>query len=146
MKEEKQWSPVEEAQEMIVELYEKQPDLLWQVRPEIAAVMGVTNKTRSEKQIAKELQEKDKLRAILEMAGAVSHELNNPLTVVLLGIEKLEDTKLGQSQKQELIQLVKKSTLRLIELSSKIRSISRYAAKDYVEGKKIFDIDAGAGE
>lgn len=110
------------------------------------ATLGYFMDITKQKQIAKEHQEKDKLRAILEMAGAVSHELNNPLTVVLLGIEKLEDTKLGQSQKQELIQLVKKSTLRLIELSSKIRSISRYAAKDYVEGKKIFDIDAGAGE
>ncbi len=59
--------------------------------------------------------------------------------------EKLGDINLEQPPKEELIRLVKESTLRLIELSSKIRSISRYAAKDYVEGKKIFDIDAAAG-
>ncbi len=110
------------------------------------AALGYFMDITKQKKIAKEQLEKDKLRAILEMAGAVSHELNNPLQVVLIGIEKLDDKNLGQSQKEELIKLAKKSTLRLIELSSKIKSISRYAAKDYVEGKKIFDIDAGAEE
>jgi hypothetical protein len=28
----------------------------------------------------------------------------------------------------------------------KIQNITRYAAKDYVQGQKIFDIDAGSGE
>jgi K+-sensing histidine kinase KdpD len=80
------------------------------------------------------------------MAGAVSHELNNPLQVVLIGIEKLAAPNLKPSQKQDLIQLIKKHTLRMMELSAKIQKISQYATKDYVQGKKIFDIDAAAIE
>ncbi|MFU8770340.1 MAG: hypothetical protein ACNA7H_11430 [Desulfotignum sp.] len=38
------------------------------------------------------------------------------------------------------------STLRKIELSSKIQRISKYATKDYVQGKKIVDIDAAANK
>lgn len=108
------------------------------------AALGYFMDITKQKQAAKEQRDKEKLRAILEMAGAVSHELNNPLQVVLIGIEKLDDKNLKESQKGDLIKLVKKNTLRMIELSSKIRSISQYAAKDYVEGKKIFDIDAAA--
>jgi nitrogen-specific signal transduction histidine kinase len=97
-----------------------------------------------QKQVAQEQRDKEKLRAILEMAGAVSHELNNPLQVVLIGIEKLAAENLEPSQKQGLTNLIKKHTLRMMELSSKIQRISQYATKDYVHGKKIFDIDAAA--
>lgn len=108
------------------------------------AALGYFMDITKQKQIAKEQRDKEKLRAILEMAGAVSHELNNPLQVVLTGIGKLGDTNLEPSQKEDLIQLVKKHTERMVELSSKIQSISQYATKDYVDDKKIFDIDAAA--
>lgn len=110
------------------------------------AVLGYFMDITQQKQMAEEQRDKEKLRAILEMAGAVSHELNNPLQVVSIGIEKLGDTHLEPSRRLELIQLVKKHTQRIIELSSKIQKISQYATKDYVQGKKIFDIDAAANE
>jgi PAS domain S-box-containing protein len=110
------------------------------------AALGYFMDITQQKQVAEEHREKGKLRAILEMAGAVSHELNNPLQVVLMGIEKLGNPSLEQSKKEELIRLVKKHTLRIIELSSKIKNISQYATKDYVDGKKIIDIDAAAGD
>jgi signal transduction histidine kinase len=99
-----------------------------------------------QKQVAQEQRDKEKLRAILEMAGAVSHELNNPLQVVLIGIEKLAVPNLEPSKKKDLIKLIKKHIVRMMELSSKIQRISQYATKDYVHGKKIFDIDAAATE
>jgi PAS domain S-box-containing protein len=108
------------------------------------AALGYFMDITQQKQVAQEQRDKEKLRAILEMAGAVSHELNNPLQVVLIGIEKLAAEDLEPSQKQGLTNLIKKHTLRMMELSSKIQRISQYATKDYVHGKKIFDIDAAA--
>ena len=110
------------------------------------AALGYFMDITTQKQVAKEQRDKAKLRAILEMAGAVSHELNNPLQVVLVGIEKLSDPNLDESVKDDLFEVVKRNTLRMIELSSKIKSISQYATKDYVRGEKIFDIDAASGE
>ncbi|MCA1784590.1 MAG: hypothetical protein LC657_01255, partial [Desulfobacteraceae bacterium] len=75
-----------------------------------------------------------------------SHELNNPLQVLSVGIEKLGNPSLDPSRRDVLIQLVKTNTQRIIELSSKIQRISQYATKDYVQGKKIFDIDAAANK
>lgn len=110
------------------------------------AALGYFMDTTQQKQIEKEHREKEKLKAILEMAGAVSHELNSPLQVVLTGIEKLGAGDRSPEQQAFLMELVKKSTQRIIELSAKIQRISQYASKDYVDGKKIIDIDAAAGE
>ncbi|MEX1299300.1 MAG: PAS domain S-box protein [Desulfotignum sp.] len=110
------------------------------------AALGFFMDITKQKQVAQEQRDKEKLRAILEMAGAVSHELNNPLQVVLIGIEKLAAPNLDPAQKMELIKLIKKHTLRMIDLSGKIQKISQYATKDYVQGKRIFDIDAASTE
>ncbi|MEX1313005.1 MAG: PAS domain S-box protein [Desulfotignum sp.] len=110
------------------------------------AALGFFMDITKQKQVAQEHRDKEKLRAILEMAGAVSHELNNPLQVVLIGIEKLAAPNLDPAQKMELIKLIKKHTLRMIDLSGKIQKISQYATKDYVQGKRIFDIDAASTE
>ena len=108
------------------------------------AALGYFMDITKQKQTEKEQRDKEKLRAILEMAGAVSHELNSPLQVVLTGIEKLGDPSLAGPMKEKLVALVKKNTLRMMKLSAKIQRISQYAAKDYVDGQKIFDIDAAA--
>lgn len=110
----------------------------------LRAALGYFMDITKQKQIEKEQRDKEKLRAILEMSGAVSHELNSPLQVVLTGIEKLGDPNLKDPLKEKLIALISKNTLRMIELSAKIQSISQYAAKDYVDGQKIFDFDAAA--
>ena len=108
------------------------------------AALGFFMEITQQKQVAQEQRDKEKLMAILEMAGAVSHELNNPLQVVLIGIDKLAVPNLEPSQKMDLITLIKKHTLRMMDLSAKIQKISQYATKDYVQGKKIFDIDAAS--
>lgn len=46
---EKQYSRVKEAEEMIVKLCAKQPEVLWCVKPNTVAVLGIENKERSEK-------------------------------------------------------------------------------------------------
>ena len=46
---EKVYTRVTEAEEMVKKLCEKQPDVLWCVKPEIVAVYGIENKERSEK-------------------------------------------------------------------------------------------------
>ena len=46
---EKLYSRVTEAEDMIVKLCEKQPEVLWAVKPSIISVLGIENKERSEK-------------------------------------------------------------------------------------------------
>ncbi len=106
------------------------------------AALGYFMDITKQKQIEKERRGKEKLRAILEMAGAVSHEMNSPLQVILSGSERLGKNTLNDPQADKLVALIIKNTLRLVEISRKIQGISKYIAKDYVDGRKIVDIDA----
>ena len=96
------------------------------------------------KQVEKERLAKEKLLSVLELAGAVGHELNNPLQVVLTCTEKLAPP-YGDDQRQfRLYSLLKANIEKMIRNIQKIQNITQYATKDYVNGKKIIDIDASS--
>jgi PAS domain S-box-containing protein len=104
--------------------------------------MDITERKRAEK----ESLEKEKLQAILELAGAVGHELNNPLQVIMICAERFKKSAEADPGDAKLYQLMEKNIQVLREKISKIQNITCYAAKDYVQGQKIFDIDAGSEE
>lgn len=110
------------------------------------AALGYFMDITKQKQLEKERREKEKLQAILEMAGAVSHEMNSPLQVILTSSEKLGKNTLDDPLTGRLIELIRKNTRRMVEISRKIQGISKYISKDYVDGEKIVDIDAASKE
>ncbi len=96
------------------------------------------------KQAEKEIVEMEKLQAILELAAAVGHELNNPLQVIMTCSERCRKNAGSDPRIEELYGLMEKNIVVLREKIAKIQNITRYAAKDYVQGRKIFDIDVGS--
>ena len=93
-----------------------------------------------------ELRETEKLSGILELAGAASHEINQPLTVILKGLEQLLKRLQNGEPTQELAQMVLDHARRLAEISRKLGHITRYASKDYVAGKRILDLEKASKE
>jgi len=86
------------------------------------------------------LIEKEKLQGIIEMAGAVCHELNQPLQVVL-GISELLMMDIQKNNPlYKKMELLKEQTERMGEITLKLAKITSYETKDYLEGK-IVDID-----
>ena len=86
------------------------------------------------------LIEKEKLQGILEMAGAVCHELNQPLQVVS-GISELLTMDIQENNPlYKKMALIKEQTERMGEITLKLAKITSYETKDYLEGK-IVDID-----
>jgi PAS domain S-box-containing protein len=108
------------------------------------AALGYFMDISKSKQVEKERLEKEKLLSVLELAAAVGHELNNPLQVVLVCTQKLapisSDNQLNSILYQKLIDNIEKLRKAII----KFENITQYATKDYVEGKRIFDIDAAS--
>ena len=98
------------------------------------------------KQIEKERLAKEKLLSVLELAGAVGHELNNPLQVVLTCTEKLAPAPGAGERESALFRLLSNNVQKMITVLSKFQNITQYASKDYVDGKKIFDIDEASSE
>ena len=97
----------------------------------------VTKEMRKEN---KRLQ-KERLQVTLQMAGAVCHELNQPLQGIFGYSETLlmrfpEGDPLNYKVKK-IIEL----TNRMGKITKKLMRITKYKTKDYVHGIKIIDID-----
>lgn len=105
------------------------------------AIEGFIRDTTDRNQIEEELREKEKLQTVLEMAGAVCHELNNPMQVILTGCKRLLLNSLNNNKpNQELYIHIEESIDQMAKITSNLKNITKYETKDYVAGKKIIDI------
>jgi len=104
------------------------------------AALGYFMDNSKGKQVEKERLAKEKLLSILELAGAVGHELNNPLQVVSMCTEKLPLASEDDTRTSNLHRLLKKNVAQMRVTIRKFQNITQYASKDYVGGKKILDI------
>jgi len=91
-----------------------------------------------------ELREREKLQGVLEMAGAVCHELNQPLQSMsgyseLLLMDISED-----DPKYQTLKKIKAQVDRVSALTRKIMNITRYQSKPYLGSSRIIDIDCAS--
>ena len=89
--------------------------------------------------------QKEKFRGTLEMAGAVCHELNQPLTTIFITTDLLLDFP-KQPNLKEMMTIIKNEAIRIGKLTDKLMRITKYETRDYINGQKIVDIDKAAGE
>jgi PAS domain S-box-containing protein len=103
----------------------------------IAVVRDITER----KKLEKERIEREKLSALMELAGATAHELNQPLTTIL-GATEILMRKAGEKDPQlKQLSLIAKETERLSSMIKKIRKVIRYETKPYLNDVKIIDLD-----
>lgn len=92
------------------------------------------------KAIEKEKYEKERLQGVLEMAGAVCHEINQPLQAIL-GYSELLLMELKPSGMQgDNINSIKSQATRLGKITRKLSNITHYRTVDYPGNTKIVDI------
>ncbi|NIM98108.1 MAG: response regulator [candidate division Zixibacteria bacterium] len=98
------------------------------------------------KNVQDKLIEKEKESVLVEMAGAASHELNQPLTAILgnlqLVIAKLPP---GDPLAKRLNKVLTQVD-RMVEMVKKIGQITRYRTKKYAENVKIIDIEKSSDQ
>ena len=88
------------------------------------------------------LREKEKLQGVLEMAGAVCHEINQPLQAVNGYTELLMMNLSENDPNYRRLTNIKDGVQRIGQLTRKIMGISRYRTKGYTGNKStIVDID-----
>lgn len=84
--------------------------------------------------------EKEKLSAILEMAGATAHEMRQPLTIVSSFIDLFKQKiRQGESLPDEDIEIISSQCERMDNIIKKMLNITEYRTKDYIMGTKIID-------
>ena len=94
-----------------------------------------------------ELRSQGKLQGALEMAGAVCHELNQPLQIVS-GYSQLLLMDLSESDpKYATLKIIKEGIDRMGALTRKIMNVTKYKTKDYLGAEsKIVDIEQSSGK
>ena len=102
--------------------------------------LGIIRDISDRKLAEQERVQKEKLKGVLEMAGAASHELNQPLQVISGYAELLLREVPNDHAVYPYIHEIKEHIDRLGKVTKKIMRITKYETLDYIDGVKIIDI------
>lgn len=104
-------------------------------------------KLRSQEKIAfisEKLQESEKHAELAELAGAMAHELNQPLTSIY-GCGELLFRRLNEDKSyQRYVKIILDEAVRMGDIIKKIGKITKYETQTYMGKAKIIDIDKSA--
>lgn len=100
---------------------------------------------RAQKKAQQEREAREKLQGVIEMAGAVCHELNQPMQAVvgytdLLGLELPVDSPL-----RKYADAIRGQVRAMGEITQKLTGINRYRTRHYLGESRIIDIDRASG-
>ena len=88
-----------------------------------------------------DIGKKEKFAGVLEMAGAVCHELNQSLQAISGYSELLSDSMQEDKTNYEYVANITEQVQRVKSITKKLMRITRYQSKEYVSGRTIVDID-----
>jgi signal transduction histidine kinase len=108
----------------------------------LGSLTVVTKEMRSEE----ERLHRERLEVTLQTAGAVCHELNQPLQAISGYSETLAMQLTAEDPLREKLQKIRSLSEKMGAITGKLMKITRYETKDYLHGLKIIDIDKAAGE
>ena len=85
--------------------------------------------------------DQEKMEAILEMTGAVCHELSQPM-MAIYGYTELVGMKMSKNNPlyHQIVKIAKQVD-RMGRITTKLMRIARYKTRDYFDGTRIIDID-----
>jgi len=84
---------------------------------------------------------REKFRGVLEMAGGVAHNLNQPLMIITNLLEDVLSELSPDDRLYDKLQRINDQIKKLNMITKKIVGVKKYKAVDYVGGEKIVDLD-----
>lgn len=87
-----------------------------------------------------------KVQGVLEMAGAVCHEINQPLQILSGQTELLAMTMPEDDPRCRRIQSIGQQIARIGEITKKLMRITRYETYQYPDGQRLVDIHKSSAE
>jgi PAS domain S-box-containing protein len=107
---------------------------------EITHFVKVSENITELKLATQELLKTEKLQSILEMAGAVCHELNQPLQVISGYIELITDTVNEDILLRKAFTNIVANINRIADITEKLSKITEYKTVQYLDDVNIIDI------
>lgn len=108
-------------------------------------VAGIMRDISEKKQQEDEFIRKEKLNAVIEMAGATSHELNQPMQVILGFTSFLLSEYTLDSYTKKRMNTIKNQIAKMAKITKQIQNITKYKTKKYLNGS-IIDIENSSRE
>jgi PAS domain S-box-containing protein len=92
------------------------------------------------------LKDSERQSMLSELAGAMAHELNQPLMSILGYTEILQTKEITKEKIDKALAHINNEAQRMADLVKKIGNITRYETRKYVGSATIVDFDKGAPE
>lgn len=98
----------------------------------------------------KKLQEivlqSERIKVLVETAGAAAHEINQPLTSIFGMVEILKNDLKKDTEAQKKLDFILDSAYSIKEIINKMCSIKQYTTKPYLKGVDVINFDEAAEE
>jgi len=105
-------------------------------------IRDVTERTRDEERE----RESERLQGVLETAGAVCHELNQPLQSIMGYSQLLQLDLSGDHPLRPKLENVLDAVEKLRQITSRLMNITRYRTVEYLGGNRIIDIEKSSAD
>ncbi len=96
------------------------------------------------REVSRLTAEKQRDLAIIELAGAAAHEINNPLAVIMARLELMLSDLDESDTNYESLEQVDHLVHRIANVVQKMSQVRRYQVQNYCGGVNILDLDASA--
>jgi nitrogen-specific signal transduction histidine kinase len=105
-------------------------------------IRDVTDRERAER----EKRDFERLQGVLEMAGAICHELNQPLQSIYGYADLLEVNNPQNGSRDRYVDKITEQVGRVKSITGKLMRITKYETVEYLNGSKIIDINKSSAE
>jgi PAS domain S-box-containing protein len=100
-------------------------------------IRDITDRRQAEQQQL----DREKIKVLLEVAGAVCHELIQPMQIISMCAQLILLNKNLNKEYYEKLKMISEQIERMKIITEKLKRITRYETIDYVDGIKIVDLD-----
>ena len=126
---------------ILVEAYGSQ--IIYNGQP---AILGTLLDISDRKRAEEEQLHREKLQSILEMAGAICHEMNQPMQIISGYSELLLKNISEDDPIHGKLDMIHKQTQRMGSITRKLMKIKEYQTQDYAGISRIIDINKSSGK
>jgi PAS domain S-box-containing protein len=110
------------------------------------AILGTLLDISDRKRAEEEQLHREKLQSILEMAGAICHEMNQPMQIISGYSELLLKNISENDPIHGKLDMIHKQTQRMGSITRKLMKIKEYQTQDYAGVSRIIDINKSSGK
>lgn len=97
-------------------------------------------------QAQEQLVDAERVRVLVEIAGATAHEINQPLTALLIEMGMLQNKRADDEEVAGALGRCINLLDQVSEIVTSMRQARRYVTKDYAGGAHIIDLEAAGQE